>query len=70
MILLYFRLLTVQKGPVLFKDLLKRQNWAYQWKILFNPDRAKQDQEFTFLRKTNKSIYPHLYFNNAAVKQK
>ena len=58
----------MRKGPALFKDLLKRQNWAYQCKILFNP--AKQDQEFIFFRKTNKSTYPHLYFNNAAVKQK
>ena len=32
-------------ASVLDSDLLKIQNWAYQWRISFNPDRAKQAQE-------------------------
>ena len=31
-------------------DLLKLQDWAYQWKMSFNPDRTKQSQEIIFSR--------------------
>ena len=27
-------------------DLLKTQDWAYQWKMSFNPEQIKQAQEF------------------------
>ena len=33
-----------------------------------NPDRAKQAQEVTFLRKNNKIIHPPLYFDHVNVK--
>ena len=32
-------------------DLIKINNWAYQWKMSFNPDPNKQDQEVFFSRK-------------------
>ena len=31
-------------ASTLNSDLLKIQNWAYQWKMSFNPDRTKQAQ--------------------------
>ena len=34
-------------------DLSIISNWAYQWKMYFNPDRSKQAQEVIFSRKTS-----------------
>ena len=34
-------------------DLCAISNWAYQWKMFFNPDRSKQAQEVIFSRKTS-----------------
>ena len=45
-------------------DLLKIRNWAYQWKMTFNPDPTKQAQEVIFSRKLNKDYHPALAFNN------
>ena len=36
------------------KDLKKISDWAYKWKMIFNPDLSKQAQEVIFSRKTNK----------------
>ena len=52
---------------VLNSDLLKIQDQAYQWKMSFNPDRAKQAQVI-FLRKSNKIVRPPLYFKKVIVK--
>ena len=35
-------------------DLVKISNWAYQWKMSFNPDPNKQAQEVIFSIKTKK----------------
>ena len=32
-------------------DLKRISEWAYQWKMMFNPDLTKQDQEVIFLGK-------------------
>ena len=32
-------------------DLLKISRWAYQWKMIFNPDASKQAQEQAFIAK-------------------
>ena len=45
-------------------DLVKISNWAYQWKISFNPDPSKQAQEIVFSRKVNKDYHTPLAFNN------
>ena len=45
-------------------DLVKISNWAYQWKMSFNPDPSKQAQEVIFSRKLNKDYHPPLAFNN------
>ena len=49
-------------------DLLKIQDWAYQWKMSFNPDRTKQAQEIIFSRKKNATTHPPLFFNNSEIK--
>ena len=49
-------------------DLSKISDWAFQWKMNFNPDPNKQAQEVIFSRKINKIIYPPLLFNQNLVK--
>ena len=48
-------------------DLTKISDWAFQWKMSFNPDPSKQAQEVIFSRKVSKSNHPSLFFNNSAV---
>ena len=44
-------------------------NWAFQWKISFNPDPSKQAQEVIFPRKLQKLTHLTLSFNNNTVTQ-
>ena len=48
-------------------DLLKISQWAYQWKMIFNPDPSKQAQEIVFSRKANGNNHGTVYFNNVPV---
>ena len=48
-------------------DLRKISDWAFKWKILFNPDVTKQAQEVIFSRKSNKTDHPVVFFNEAPV---
>ena len=48
-------------------DLLKINNWAYQWKTSFNPDPSKQAQEVIFSCKIKKPSHPVLIFNKSQV---
>ena len=48
-------------------DLIKISNWAYQWKMSFNPEVTTQDQEVVFSRKSQKVTHPTVYFNNSPV---
>ena len=50
-------------------DLRKISNWAFQWKMSFNPDVNKQAQEVIFSRKIKSNIHPPLVFNNNFVSQ-
>ena len=50
-------------------DLKKVNEWAFQWKIRFNPDPSKQAQEFIFSRKSKRPTHPPLVFNNNNVSQ-
>ena len=50
-------------------DLSKISKWAFQWKMIFNPDPSKQAQEVIFSRKIQKTCHPSIYFNNKSVKQ-
>ena len=54
---------------VLNDDLLKVSNWAFKWKMIFNPDITKQAQEVIFSRKSKKTDHPALYFNDAPVEK-
>ena len=45
-------------------DLEIIKNWAYQWKMQFNPDPKKQANEVIFSRKSNRCTYPPVTFNN------
>ena len=54
---------------VLSKDLEMIHNWAFQWKMNFNPHPTKQAQEVIFSHKTKKLPHPPLVFNNANVTQ-
>ena len=38
-------------------DLMKISNWAFQWKMRFNPDPNKQAQEVILSRKINKILH-------------
>ena len=49
-------------------DLSKIEQWAFQWKMSFNPDLSKQAQEVLFSKKKNISYHPDLYFNQTKVK--
>ena len=49
--------------------LKKINDWAYQWKMNFNPDPSKQAQEIIFSRKVQENFHPPLYFNNIKVEQ-
>ena len=51
------------------KDLASINNWAYQWKMSFNPDPTKQAQEVIFSRKTKTLSHPPLFFNNTSAAQ-
>ena len=48
-------------------DLIKISNWAYQWKMSFNPEVTKQAQEVVFSCKSQKVIHTTVYFNNSPV---
>ena len=56
-------------ASTLNSDLLKMQDWTYQWKMSFNPDRTKQAQEIIFSRKKNATAHPPLFFNNSEIHQ-
>ena len=47
---------------------MKISDWAFQWKMRFNPDPKKQAQEEIFSKKINKIDHPPLYFNQRLVK--
>ena len=48
-------------------DLQKVYEWAFKWKISFNPDSTKQAQEVIFSRKLIKPIRLLIKFNNLPV---
>ena len=48
-------------------DLLKINNWAYQWKMSFNPDPNKLATEVIFSHKIKKVVHPPVFFNNLPV---
>ena len=51
----------------LVKDLQTISMWAYQWKIVFNPDMSKQAIEIIFSGKSKKPYRPDLTFNGIPI---
>ena len=51
-------------ATTLSQDLKAITKWAFQWKMIFNPDLSKQAQEVIFSRKMKKLLQPTLLFNN------
>ena len=49
------------------QDLSTIKNWAFQWKMSFNPDPTKQAKEVIFSRKSKPVNHPQLHFNESAV---
>ena len=50
-------------------DLKLISQWAFQWKMSFNPDPNKQAAQIIFSCKTEKQNHPKIYFNNVEVKR-
>ena len=50
------------------KNVLKIQDWAYQWELTFNPYRTEQAQEVIFSRKKNTTTHSPLFLNNSEIK--
>ena len=50
-------------------DLDVIHQWAYQWKLEFNPDPTKQAIEVLFSCKISKPDHPPLMFNGSVVKK-
>ena len=48
-------------------DLKKISEFAYQWKMSFNPDISKQAQEVIFFTKPVKASYPAVFFYDIPV---
>ena len=48
----------------LCEDLDKIKEWAFRWKMSFNPDLSKLVQEVIFTRKVEKVVHPPIFFNN------
>ena len=57
----------IESANQLNRDLKIISEWAYQWKMQFNPDINKQAVQVIFSQKKNKSIHPSLFFNGAPV---
>ena len=54
-------------AEVLNQDLRAVQDWAYQWKMSFNPDPTKQAEQVIVSTKASKVEHPAIYFNGSEV---
>ena len=64
-----FREATPDSTNLLNDDLAKITQWAWQWKMLFNPDISKQAVEVIFSNKSNPTTFDPLTFHEIPVKQ-
>ena len=71
-----FSIVNCVNTSTLNSDLLKIQDWAYLWKMSFNPDRNKKAREVIFSGKKNAtthpphnhtSTHPPLFFSNSQI---
>ena len=54
-------------AQVLNSDLKTIEEWAYQWKMQFNPDVNKQAVQVIFSQKKSEPFHPPLFFNGSLV---
>ena len=57
----------IQTANELNHDLQIIQDWAYQWKMSFNPDPTKQAKELLSTRERISPDYPNIIFNGCTV---
>ena len=67
-------LFPIVKNPVISADDLNHDldiicQWAYQWKMEFNPDPSKQATEELFSCKKVSPSHPELIFNGTVIKK-
>ena len=58
-----------ESSDVLNNDLLLISKWAFNWKMLFNPDANKPAQEVLFSKKKKAESHPTISLNNIQVKR-
>ena len=51
-------------ATTLNQDLNAITNWAFRWKMIFNPDLSKQEQKVIFSTKIKQLLHPTLLYNN------
>ena len=56
-----------ESANLLNDDLNKISEWAFKWKMIFNPDITKQAKEVIFSRKNTKIDHPTVFFNEVPV---
>ena len=57
----------MQSTNILNRDLQKINDWAYQWKMSFNPDPTKQAVEVCFSKKRAAANHPVISFNGSEI---
>ena len=58
-----------ESANILSNDLAQISKWAYNWKMLFNPDPSKPAQEVIFSRKRKEESHPIISLNNIEVER-
>ena len=58
-----------KSANMLNNDLRRISKWAYNWKMLFNPDPSKPAQEVVFSRKKKLQSHPTISLNNIQVER-
>ena len=58
-----------KSANMLNNDLRRISKWAYNWKMLFNPDPSKPAQEVVFSRKKKQQSHPTISLNNIQVER-
>ena len=56
-----------ESANLLNDDLKKILEWAFKWKMLFNPDITKQAKEVIFSRRNSKIDHPTVFFNEVFI---
>ena len=58
-----------ESADILSNDLLTISKWAFNWKMLFNPDPKKPAEEVIFSRKKHFQIHPIINLNNVEIER-